>query len=112
MPGAPVVRFPPVEASVVLRNRLVVATNTWKMYVDEPLPRMTKADPADQIQAFEMALIERLAADATPQNASEVAERTWAIVDDRDESDPVKARVMELHAELLKLGPPTLDNGF
>lgn len=112
MPCAPVVRFLPVEASVVLRNRLVVATNTWKMYVDEPLPRIPKADPADQIQAFEMALIERLAADANPQNASEVAERTWAIVDDRDDSDPVKARVMELHAELLKLGPPSLDNGF
>ena len=107
--GGPVVRFPPVDASVVLRNRLVVATNTWKMYVDEPLPRMTKADPADQIQAFEMALIERLAADANPQNASEVAERTWAIVDDREDGDPVKARVMEIHSELLKLGPPTLE---
>ena len=95
-----------MEASVTLRNRLVVATNTWKMYVDEPLPRIPKADPIDQIQAFEMALIEKLAEGATAQTASEVAERTWAIVDDRDDSDPVKARVMEIHSDLLKLGPP------
>jgi len=100
--------FQPVEASITLRNRLVVATNTWRTHVGQPLPKIPKGNPIDQIEAFEMALVEKLAADANPQNASEIAERTWDLVHDRDETDPVKSRVMELHAELLKLGPPTL----
>ena len=98
-----------MEASVVLRNRLVVATNTWRTHVDEPLPKLQKGHPADQIEAFELTLVEKLASDATAQNASEVAERTWDLVHDRPDDDPVKARVMELHSELIKLGPPTLE---
>ncbi|MCX6394203.1 MAG: hypothetical protein WCI34_00450 [Actinomycetes bacterium] len=98
-----------MEAGVVLRNRLVVATNTWRTHVGGPLPKIPKGHPQDQIEAFEMALIERLAADATPQNASEVAERTWDLVHDRPEDDPIKARVMELHTELIKLGPPIIE---
>jgi hypothetical protein len=84
-----------------------VATNVWRDHVKEPLPRMPKGDPVDQIEAFEIQLVEKLAADADPMNASEIAERTWDLVHDRQDGDPVKQRVVELHSELVKLhGPP------
>jgi hypothetical protein len=66
---------------------------------------MPKGDPVDQIEAFEIALVERLAADANPLNASEIAERTWDLVHDRPDGDRVKQRVVEIHTELIKLRP-------
>jgi hypothetical protein len=95
-----------VSIGVELRNRLVVATNVWRDHVKEPLPRMPKGDPIDQIEAFEMQLVDKLAQDADPMTASEVAERTWDLVHDRADDDPVKMRVVEIHTELVKLGAP------
>jgi hypothetical protein len=95
-----------VSTGVELRNRLVVATNVWRDHVKEPLPRMPKGDPLDQIEAFEIQLVEKLASDADPMNASEIAERTWDLVHDRQDGDPVKQRVVELHSELVKLHSP------
>jgi len=86
-----------------LRNRLAVATSIWREAVREPLPRIAPADPATQVQAFEIELVERLAANATPGSAGEVADRTWDLVHDRPDSDPVKRRVSELHGELARL---------
>lgn len=91
---------------VELRNRLVVATNMWRDVVREPLPRLPKGDPVDQIRNFEIQLVEKLAEDATPVNASEIAERTWDLVHDREDGDPVKQRVIELHSELIKMSAP------
>ena len=93
---------PPMEDGVVLRNRLAVATNVWRDHVREPLPKLSPGTPQEQIQTFEIKLVERLAEQATPANASEVAERTWDLVHDRPENDPVKVRVVDLHA-----GPPS-----
>ena len=45
---------------ITLRNRLLVATGMWKETTGEPLPRMAPGDPADQIQAFELHLVDRL----------------------------------------------------
>jgi len=86
-----------------LRNRLAVATSIWREAVREPLPRIAPGDPATQVQAFEIELVERLAANATPSSAGEVADRTWDLVHDRPDSDPVKHRVSELHGELARL---------
>lgn len=86
-----------------LRNRLAVATSIWREAVREPLPRIAPDEPAAQVQAFEIELVERLAANATPSSAGEVADRTWDLVHDRPDSDPVKRRVSELHGELAKL---------
>jgi len=88
--------------AVTLRNRLVVATSIWRESVREPLPRMEPGKPADQVQQFEIALVERMMAGATPENAREVADRTWDLVHDRPDADPVKARVTVLHEELAR----------
>ena len=86
-----------------LRNRLVIATSMWREFTSEPLPKLDRADPAAQIERFELLLVDKLAESATPETARETAERTWDLVHDRPDSDPVKRRVMQLHEELARL---------
>jgi hypothetical protein len=88
---------------ITLRNRLLVATGMWKEATGEPLPRMEPGDPADQIQSFELHLVNRLWEIATPETAREIADRTWDLVHDRDDSDPVKKRVVECHEALARM---------
>lgn len=88
---------------ITLRNRLLVATSMWKETTGEPLPRMAPGDPADQIQSFELQLVNRLMDSATAENAREIADRTWDLVHDRDDSDPVKRRVVECHEALARM---------
>ncbi len=88
---------------VTLRNRLLVATGMWKEATGEPLPRLAPGDPADQIRDFELRLVDRLCENATPETAREVADRTWDLVHDRPDSDPVKRRVVECHEALARL---------
>jgi hypothetical protein len=75
----------------------------WREATEDPLPRLDPADPATQIQAFEIKLIDMLESKATPETASEVAEKTWDLVHDRPDEDPVKRRVVECHDTLAKL---------
>jgi hypothetical protein len=88
---------------ITLRNRLLVATGMWKEATGEPLPRMEPGDPADQIQSFELKLVDRLWESATPETAREVADRTWDLVHDRNDDDPVKLRVVECHEALARM---------
>jgi hypothetical protein len=88
---------------ITLRNRLLVATGMWREATGEPLPRMAPGEPAAQVQAFEIALVDRLYQGATPENAREVADRTWDLVHDREDSDPVKRRVVEVHESLARM---------
>jgi hypothetical protein len=88
---------------ITLRNRLLVATSMWKETVQEPLPRMPPGDPEDQIQTFELQLVNRLWESATPENAREIADRTWDLVHDRPESDQVRQRVVECHEALARM---------
>jgi hypothetical protein len=88
---------------ITLRNRLLVATSMWREATGEPLPKMAPGDPADQIQAFELTLVERLCSEATPETAREVADRTWDLVHDRGDDDPVKRRVVECHEALARM---------
>ena len=88
---------------IQLRNRLLVATGMWRDATGEPLPKMPPGDPADQIQQFELRLVNRLWEGATPENAREVADRTWDLVHDRPDSHPVKQRVVECHEALAKM---------
>ena len=87
----------------LLRNRLVIATAMWREATEDPLPRLEPADPATQIQAFEVLLIDLLCSQATSETASEVAEKTWDLVHDRPDDDPVKMRVVECHEALARL---------
>jgi hypothetical protein len=93
----------PTLDPITLRNRLLVASAMWRETTGEPLPRLAPGDPADQIQAFELQLVDRLWESATPDNAREMADRTWDLVHDRDDSDPVKQRVVECHEALARM---------
>lgn len=86
-----------------LRNRLVMATAMWREVTDDPLPRMPPGDPAAQIEGFELQLVEMMFAEATPESAKGIADRTWDLVHDRPDDDPVKRRVVAGHDGLLKL---------
>jgi hypothetical protein len=88
---------------ITLRNRLLVATGMWREATGEPLPKLPPGDPAEQVQNFELLLVNRLWEGATSENAREVADRTWDLVHDRPDSDPVKRRVVECHEALAKL---------
>jgi hypothetical protein len=88
---------------IQLRNRLLVATGMWRETTGEPLPRMAPGEPADQIQQFELTLVNKLYEIATPETARDVADRTWDLVHDRPDSDPVKQRVVEIHEALAKM---------
>jgi hypothetical protein len=88
---------------ITLRNRLLVATSMWKETTGEPLPRLAPGDPADQIQSFELQLVDRLWESATAENARDVADRTWDLVHDRPDDDAVKRRVVECHEALARM---------
>lgn len=87
-----------------LRNRLLIATGMWREATREPLPRLPPGDPVDQIQELELRLVELLCEEATAETARDVADRTWDLVHDRPDVDPVKRRVVECHERLARLG--------
>jgi hypothetical protein len=93
----------PTLDPITLRNRLLVATSMWKETVREPLPKMPPGDPGDQLQGFELQLVDRLWESATPENAREIADRTWDLVHDRPDQDRVKLRVVECHEALARM---------
>jgi hypothetical protein len=87
----------------LLRNRLVIATSMWREATGDPLPRLEPADPATQIQEFEIKLVQMIGSKATRETASEAAEKTWDLVHDRPDEDPVKVAVVEVHEALARL---------
>jgi hypothetical protein len=89
--------------AAALRNRLVIATSMWRESTREPLPRMPAGDPEQQLEAFELKLVEMMCEEATPETAKKVADRTWDLVHDRPDGDPVKDRVAECHEALARL---------
>jgi hypothetical protein len=90
-------------SQAALRNRLILASAMWKEATDEPLPRMPPGDPADQVQAFELKVVDMLCSKATAETARQAANQTWDLVHDRPEDDPVKQRVVECHEALARL---------
>jgi hypothetical protein len=88
---------------MTLRNRLVLATTMWREATAEPLPKMPPGDPTEQLQAFELRLVDLLCSQATAGTARDVADKTWDLVHDRADDDPVKRRVVECHEALARL---------
>lgn len=98
--------------AAAVRNRLVIATSMWREATDEPLPKLPPGDPLDQIERFELKVVELLFAEASPETARQVAEKTWDLVHDRPDEDPVKRRVVEGHEQLARLSagaPPATE---
>jgi len=75
----------------------------WKETVSEPLPRMAPGEPEQQLQSFELQLVDRLWESATADSARDVADRTWDLVHDRPDDDPVKQRVVACHEALARM---------
>jgi len=88
---------------ITLRNRLLIASAMWKEATGGGLPRLAPGDPADQLQDFELQLVNRLCGTASSENAREIADRTWDLVHDRPDDDPVKQRVVECHEALARM---------
>jgi len=86
-----------------LRNRLVMATQMWREATAQPLPRMPPGNPVEQLEAFEIKLVDMLWEQATAKTARDVADKTWDLVHDRADDDPVKRRVIECHEALARL---------
>ncbi len=98
--------------AAAVRNRLLIATSMWREATDEPLPKLPAGDPLEQIQRFELQVVDLLLAEATAETARRVAEATWDLVHDRPDDDPVKQRVVEGHEQLARLsasGPPAAE---
>jgi len=88
---------------VTLRNRLLVATGMWREVTGQSLPRLPPGSPEQQVETFELLLVERLWESATAENAREIADRTWDLVHDRPEADAVRQRVVECHEALARI---------
>jgi hypothetical protein len=86
-----------------LRNRLLMATSMWRETTSEPLPKMPPGDPLEQIEGFELQLVDTMFTEATPETARRIADKTWDLVHDRPDDDPVKRRVTEGHQGLARL---------
>lgn len=86
-----------------LQNRLLIATTLWREATKDPLPRLAPGEPADQIQELELLVVDMLCREATRDTAREVADKTWDLVHDRPDTDPVKKRVVACHERLTKL---------
>jgi hypothetical protein len=48
-------------------------------------------------------VVELVFAEATPETAKQIADKTWDMVNDRPEDDAVKRRVVEGHEELARM---------
>ncbi len=88
---------------MTLRNRLLVATGMWREVTGEGLPRLPPGSPEQQVETFELLLVDRLWESATPENAREIADRTWDLVHDRPARDAVRLRVVECHEALARM---------
>jgi hypothetical protein len=86
-----------------VRNRLLIATGMWRETTEDPLPKLPPGDPLEQIQGFELQVVSLMFEEATAENAKDVADKTWSLVHDRPDEDPVKQRVVEGHEHLARL---------
>lgn len=90
-----------------LENRLTLAAGLWRQEIGGPLPKVPAGEPAEQIEALELAVVEAVCAAADADTARKAAAQTWDLVHDRPDDDPVKRRVVEWHQRLAKLSKPT-----
>ena len=87
-----------------LENRLAIAAGMWRESVEDPLPKLSPGDPEKQVDELYL----ELGAQATPETAKAIAERTWDLVHDRPDDDVVKKHVTEWHERLAKMATPGL----
>jgi hypothetical protein len=86
-----------------LQNRLRIATNIWREASRDPFPKIPAGPPEQQVEQFELAVVEMLSGKAKPENTRDLADLSWSMVEDRPDDDPVRQRVVRLHENLAEL---------
>jgi hypothetical protein len=94
-----------VTDPIALRNRFAMVKGAWEDHLrGVPFPQLGEGTAEQKIERLELALVEQMRARATPETAEQAADAMWGLVHARDEADPVKIRVAELHQERARLG--------
>ena len=89
---------------VTLRNRLLVATGMWREVTGEVAAEtVARARPSSRCSSSSCCSWSGCGSRATAENAREIADRTWDLVHDRPEGDPVRRRVVECHEALARI---------
>jgi hypothetical protein len=68
-----------------------------------PFPSLGEGTAEEKIERLELALVDKMAELASPENAEQAADAMWGLVHDRDDNDPVKRRVTKHHDTLARL---------
>ena len=88
---------------ITLRNRCWSPPGCGRRRPASRCPGWLRATPPTRSRASSCKLVDRLWESATPENAREIADRTWDLVHDRPDDDPVKRRVVECHEALARM---------
>src|SRR3954466_14338287 len=91
------------DGAAGLRNRLLITTPLGREAPDAPLPKLPPGDPAGQIEAFELQVVDLLCRDATPETAKRIPDKNGDRGRDRPDRAAAKQRVVECHESLARL---------
>ena len=90
---------------IELRNRFAMVKGAWDEHLrGTPFPALGEGTALEKIERLELALVEQMRRRATPERAEHIADAMWNLVQHREDTDPVKSRVTDLHHELAQIG--------
>jgi hypothetical protein len=96
-------------SSIELRNRFAMVKGTWDDHLSGvPFPALGEGTAEEKIERLELALVDELFKRAEPDTAEQAADAMWSLVHSRPDGDAVKARVVEHHEALARLGQRTI----
>ena len=89
---------------IALRNRFAMVKGAWDENLrGVPFPSLGVGTAEQKIERLEIALVDKMAELASPENAEQAADAMWGLVHDRADSDPVKQRVTRHHETLARI---------
>ncbi len=89
---------------IALRNRFAMAKGAWEEHLrGVSFPALGEGTAEEKIERLELALVDEMAARATPEDAERAADGMWGLVHDRPDDDPVKRRVTAHHEALARM---------
>ena len=90
--------------AIALRNRFAMVKGAWDEHLrNVPFPALGEGTAEEKIERLELALVDKMAELASPENAEQAADAMWTLVHDRPDSDPVKNRVTRHHETLARI---------
>lgn len=95
--------------AIALRNRFAMVKGAWEEHLrGVPFPALGDGTAEEKIERLELALVDEMRGRAVPETAEQTADGMWSLVHARPDSDRVKQRVTEHHAQLAVLGHRSL----